>query len=43
MTTEEVSTKAIVTGAYFLKERIAGSKLFLQREDSSVREVVFKQ
>ena len=43
ITTEEVSTKAIVTGAYFLKERIAGSKLFLQREDSSVREVVFKE
>jgi Ribbon-helix-helix protein, copG family len=38
----EAIRRAIATDVYFLKERLEGSKVLLQKPDKEIREVVFR-
>ncbi len=38
----EAIRRAIATDVYFLKERLEGSKVLLQKPDKEIREVLFR-
>jgi hypothetical protein len=38
----EAIRRAIATDVYFLKERLEGSKVLLQKSDKEIREVLFR-
>jgi hypothetical protein len=38
----EALRRAIATDVYFLKERLEGSKILLQKPDKELREVIFR-
>lgn len=42
ITPDKVISKALATENYFAQETQAGSKIFLQRADESIRQVAFK-